>query len=83
MHSRLSRVVPATGVTIAPPDRLEGLRYPIRALERVFFLSLPSLYARFDSLHMSLLNKVDLPAFGGPRIDTMRSAFALLLMVLL
>ena len=100
IHSRLSRVVPATGVTIAPPGRFDGFRYPIRAYDEIigymfsiytqklmtklctkafltcerlfFFLSLPSLYDLLDSLHISRLNSVLLPASevmgGHPRL---------------
>ena len=45
VHSPLSWVVPATGVTVAPPDRLDGLRYPILVFDQGFFFSLPSRYA--------------------------------------
>jgi len=82
MHSLLSRVVPATGETIAPPDLFDGLRYPILPTDRPFFLSLPSRYARLDSLHIRRLNSVDLPAFGGPMIETTSSALAFVLIYL-
>mmetsp|Transcript_7391 Transcript_7391/g.18331 ORF Transcript_7391/g.18331 Transcript_7391/m.18331 type:complete len:203 (-) Transcript_7391:180-788(-) len=84
-HSRRSRVVPATGVTMAPPARRDGARYPIRPRERCLeprFFSDPSLYARLDSLHIRRLKRVDFPALGGPRMDTTRSASAFVLIVL-
>ena len=39
-------------------------------------LSLASLYARFASLHINRLNKVDFPALGGPNIDTVNFSSA-------
>ena len=73
MHSRRSRVVPGVAETMAPPDRLDGLLDPIRPLLRLGLrccLSLANLYVRLASLHINRLNKVDFPALGGPKIDT-------------
>ena len=85
-HSLLSRVVPATSETTASllpsfirrcfpwPNFLRPLKLPAPPLFVLLFLllSLPKRYALFNCLHSRRLNNVDLPALGGPKIDTFK-----------